>query len=72
MRYITFLWDNYFRRYLAKTVELLFTVRILNCPTVSLLIKLTREFKILKSAPTDLKILTRALLEDCANPFIKI
>ena len=34
MRYITFLWDNYFRRYLAKTVELLFTVRILNCPTV--------------------------------------
>ena len=36
MRYITFLWDNYFRRYLAKAFELLFTVRILNCPTVCL------------------------------------
>ena len=29
--------------------------------SISLLIKLTREFKNLKSAPTDLKILTRAL-----------
>ena len=28
--------------------------------SISLLIKLTREFKNLKSAPTDLKILTRA------------
>ena len=37
MRYITFLWDNYFRRYLAKTVELLLTMWILNCPTVNIL-----------------------------------
>ena len=29
--------------------------------SISLLIKLTREFKNLKSAPTDLKILTRVL-----------
>ena len=29
--------------------------------SISLLIKLTRELKNLKSAPTDLKILTRAL-----------
>ena len=29
--------------------------------SISLLIKLTREFKNQKSAPTDLKILTRAL-----------
>ena len=44
MRYITFLWDNYFRRYLAKTVELLFTVRILNCPTVSTPVPNVRSF----------------------------
>ena len=31
--------------------------------SISLLIKLTREFKNLKSAPTDLKILTRALVK---------
>ena len=50
MRYITFLYDNWFLSNRAKTVELLFTARILFCGSVS--VKLSR-------------LITGAALEQC-------
>ena len=44
MRHITFLQHNYFRKYLAKTVELLFTGRILYCGSVSHILVLQALF----------------------------
>ena len=47
MRYITFLQHNYFRKYLAKSVELLFTGRILFCGSV--LTRLGKQGSLLRS-----------------------